>query len=754
VILHAATIGLSAFLLFLVQPIVARQILPWFGGSAAVWTTCMVFFQIALLAGYFYSDVVVRRLEPRAQALLHTVLLVASLAFLPITVSESLEPADPSRPVGRILWLLLVTIGLPYLMLATTGPLVQAWFTRQYRSARVYRLYALSNLASMLALLGYPPLVEPNASGYAQSLGWSAGYAAFVALAIAAAWSGARRGAVPRAVEVAAADAHAEGIAAPPVSAASAASARSAGSTGSARSAPPARGHSPAATTKAASAASPAPAAPDGLAAMRAAHDAAAAPIALPRADGAAPSTAEQALWLVLAALGSTLLLAVTTHVTQNVASIPFLWVLPLSIYLVTFILCFDGTGWYWRPQYMLLAAVATVAMLGGLSWRPVGLGVERAILHIEHAVPVYAFGLFVLCMFLHGELVARRPAPAHLTRFYLMVSLGGAAGGLAVGIAAPLAFDWYWELPLALAAVALLVAVLARGGLRIAGAVATIACAALLVDYVRFVRGDVLELSRDFYGALRVTGSEDGDASPAASRRLLHGVILHGEQYLAPALRAKPTTYYGETSGIGRTIEALRDGTMRVGVIGLGVGTLATYGREGDVYRLYELNPAVLDVAKRRFTYLADSRARLETALGDARLVLEREAPQRFDVLAVDAFSSDSIPVHLLTREALEVYRRHLSPRGAVVLHVTNRYLDLTGVVAQLAEEAGLHAVSFADEPPRESLLYRSDWIALTADAALAERLRAAGAVPMPAHGRTGAPWTDDHHNLFEVLK
>jgi len=710
-ILHAATIALSAFLLFLVQPVVARQILPWFGGSAAVWTTCMVFFQIALLAGYFYSDVLVRRLTPRTQAIVHTVLLIASLAFLPITVSEALKPEDPSNPTGRILGLLLVTIGLPYLMLATTGPLVQAWFTRRYRSARVYRLYALSNLASMLALLAYPPLIEPAASSQVQSFGWSVAYAVFVLLAIAAAWSGARRPATaPEGAVIAAADAHAEGVAAPPA---------------------------------------------PGAAVLQATHDAAAAPIGLARDAGAAPSAGAQALWLLLAALGSVLLLAVTTHITQNVASIPFLWVLPLSIYLITFILCFDGTGWYWRPQYLVLAAVATVAMLGGLSYRPEGLGVERAILHIEHAVPVYAFGLFVLCMFLHGELVARKPAPTHLTRFYLMVSLGGALGGLAVGIAAPLAFDGYWELPLALTLVAVLAAVLSRGGLRAAGVAAALACAVLFADYLHYVRGGVLELSRNFYGTLRVTGSPDGDPSPVASRRLLHGVILHGEQYLAPEARRIGTTYYGPTSGIGRTIEAARDRRpMRVALIGLGVGTLAAYGRDGDVYRLYELNPAVLDVANRHFTYLKDSRATLEPALGDARLVLEREAPQRFDVLAVDAFSSDSIPVHLLTREALAVYRRHLADRGVVVFHITNRYLDLSGVIQQLAEEADLHVVRFIDEPPAEAIQYRSDWIAVTADAEFAKVLWAAGGEPMPPLARYRRPWTDDHHNLFEVLK
>ncbi|HYF58398.1 MAG TPA: fused MFS/spermidine synthase [Burkholderiaceae bacterium] len=699
-ILHAATIALSAFLLFLVQPIVARQILPWFGGSAAVWTTCMVFFQVVLLAGYFYSDVVIRRLAPRPQAILHTVLLVASLAFLPILIPEAMKPTDASQPVLRILGLLAATIGLPYLMLATTGPLVQAWFTRRFSGARVYRLYALSNLASMLALVGYPPLIEPNSSGRLQSIGWSVGYAAFAVLAIAAAWSAVRAG--PAAVPAA----------------------------------PAGGGPSPV----------PEP--------MRAAHEAAGAPIGVPRGD-APPRAAEQALWLTLAALGSVLLLSVTTHITQNVASIPFLWVLPLAIYLITFILCFDGTGWYWRPQYATLAAIACVAMLAGLSFRPEGAGVERAILRVEHAVPVYAFGLFVLCMFLHGELVARKPAPAHLTRFYLMVSLGGAVGGLLVGIAAPLAFAWYWELPLALTVVALLVAALSRGGLRAAGAVATIACALLLGDYVRWIRDDVIELSRNFYGTLRVKAAV-GDDPAEVRHRLLHGVILHGEQFMNGEARALPTTYYGPGSGIGVALKSVqaRGAPMRVGLIGLGVGTLAAYGRPGDTYRLYELNPVVPDIARRHFTYLADSLATIETELGDARLVLEREAPQRYDVLAVDAFSSDSIPVHLLTREALAVYRRHLAPGGTVVFHVTNRYLDLTGVVRRLADEAGMKAVMIDDDPPADSPLLSSTWIALTADDALAGTMRAAGGTEPAAPPARRETWTDDHHNLFEVLK
>jgi hypothetical protein len=684
--LFAATITLSAFLLFLVQPVIARQILPWFGGSAAVWTTCMVFFQVVLLAGYAYSDFLIRRLAPRRQAIVHGALVLASLAFLPITPSAAFKPEDADNPIGRILLLLTATIGLPYLILSTTGPLVQAWFARAYVHARVYRLYALSNVASMLALVAYPPLIEPFATGNAQSLGWSAGYALFAALALAAAWRAARPGA---------------GIGAGAVA--------------------------PAATARA------------------------------PRASE--PSVREQALWLLLAALGSVLLLAVTTHITQNVASIPFLWILPLAIYLITFILCFDGSGWYRPGWYGALGCLMVVLMLGGLGWRVdwSAIRISSGVLPINQAVPLYALGLFVLCMFCHGELVARKPAPALLTRFYLMISLGGALGGVAVGIVAPLAFDWYWELPIALVVLAALLLYLTRGRIQWV-ATATLAVAILVAwFYQGSVRKDTVEVSRNFYGTLRVKSAHADDAAEARWR-LLHGVITHGEQYRSPAKARIATTYYGESSGVARAIVTLRaharDRAQRVGLIGLGVGTLASYGWAGDTYRAYELNPAVLELARRRFTFLSDSRAKVETALGDARLVLQREAPQHFDLLAVDAFSSDSIPVHLITREAIHAYRRHVNDDGVIAFHISNRYLDLTTVVLRLAEEIGWSAIRVVDDPRDNSALYRSDWVLVTANKALIDALAVQHAITPIVPDPTLPIWTDDFNNLFRILK
>jgi len=702
VILYAATISLSAFLLFLVQPVITRQLLPWFGGSAAVWTTCMVFFQVALLAGYAYADFLTRRVPLRRQAVVHTLLLLASLAMLPIVPADSYKPADADNPIGRILLLLAVTIGLPYLMLSTTGPLVQAWFSRRFLLGRVYRLYALSNLFSMLALIAYPPLIEPLATNRQQSLGWSVGYALFALLAVATAWR-----------TVARADQGGRWTDLPVC--------------------PPTDPAMPAhrsGSLSASSATQPEP----------------------------PPSLREQTLWLTLAATGSVLLLAVTTHVTQNVASIPFLWVLPLALYLITFILCFDGRGWYWRRFYTVAAVVMALLMLAGLKYRlSDGWGIQEGILQLERAVPLYAAGLFVVCMFCHGELARRRPAPAWLTRFFLMVSLGGALGGLAVGVAAPLLLDWYWELPAVLTLLCLLAAGLSRGLLRLTG-VAALACAVWLsYEYGRSIHTGTIELSRNFYGTLRVrtTGADD---SPTTRWRLLHGVIVHGEQIRGEQFRRQPTTYYGASSGVGRTVRFLQrqhQRPLRVGLIGLGVGTLAAYGRPGDHYRFYELNPAVLELARRRFSYLADSGAAITTPLGDARLVLEREAPQRFDLLAIDAFSSDSIPVHLITREASQLYRRHLADGGVIAFHISNRYLNLAPITRRLADDLGLPALRVIDDPDDTvSDLYRSDWVLITANQALLQELRSSSAgVELVAQPRI-RPWTDDHNNLFQVLK
>jgi SAM-dependent methyltransferase len=666
-----------------------------------------------LLAGYAYADYLIRHRNARQQAIIHTVLALISIALLPIIPAEALKPADAFAPIGKILLLLLVTIGLPYFLLSTTGPLVQAWATKhapaqqgKAKDGSIYRLYAVSNFFSMLALVSYPFMIEPAISGRHQSIVWSIGYAAFVALVLWCAW---KMQAQPIAPDL---PMDTQNALSPVANSAASATVS-------------------AANTKSASN-------EDWLRAV--------------------PSAKEQGLWLLLAALGSMFLLTITNHITQNVASVPFLWVVPLAIYLISFILCFDGKGWYMRAWYLPLACLLAAAMMGGLRYRlSDSFGIEPGIMHIEQAVPLYCLGLFVLCMFCHGELVARKPAAKFLTRFYLMVSLGGALGGMFVGLFAPVVFNSYYEFPLALILVALLATYLVDGAMKAIAAACVVACALLAVVYGHHIHEDTVHLSRNFYGTLRVK-STGPDTQENTVWRLMHGVILHGEQYRHPKYSALATTYYGESSGVGRAItltrENLKGTSQALGLVGMGVGTLAAYGRPGDRYTFYELNPEVLDLAKSHFSYLKNSKANVQTVLGDARLSLEKAPASSFDVLAVDAFSSDSIPTHLLTREAIALYKRHMKADGVMAFHISNRYLDLTGVVRQLADSIGWQAIRVTDDPEKESYLYRSDWILVTNNNALVAKLLADKiGVVVEAKGKL-SPWTDDYNNLLEILK
>jgi len=669
--LYALTIFTSAFLLFLVQPIIAKQILPWFGGSAAVWTTCLVFFQSLLLAGYAYSDWTTRKLAARRQVALHVVLLAASLVSLPIIAGTDWKPAGDEDPTWRILGLLGVTIGLPYFLLSTTGPLVQAWFARTFPAGTVYRLFALSNFGSLLALISYPFVFEPWITTAAQSWGWSAAYVAFVALcAVSAAYSLRGRNAVD-------------------------------------------------------------------------AHEAVTVPNEVPP-----PGPRDYVAWLLLSAMGALMLLAVTNHITQDVASVPFLWILPLMVYLVTFILCFEGRGWYQRRIFI----GPLLVIVGAMAW---ALHEERGIMDLKEAVPLNLVGLFVMCMFFHGELAAGKPAPRYLTSFYLMVSLGGALGGIAVGLVAVKVFNTYYEFGVGLVVTLLIAAFVTR---LMHSAVPMLVLAAVgftgyhVYAYIGYLAKDTRVMTRNFYGTLRVKDIGADDEKDAV-RRLMHGVIMHGEQYRAPERRGEPTTYYGATSGIARAIKALDGSGMRVGVVGLGTGTLAVFGRPGDIYRFYEINPQVVDVANREFTFLGDSGAKIEHVLGDARLAMEREPPQNYDVLVIDAFSSDSIPVHLITREVLAVYLRHVKPGGVIAFHVTNRFLNLPPVVKRIADEHGLHVALISDDA-EDSDLARTDWVLVTRDQALLERPEIAQYVSEIENIPGLRVWTDDFNNLFRILK
>ncbi len=691
-LLYALAVLLSSFLLFLVQPIIAKQIVPWFGGSASVWSACLTFFQLVLLAGYAYSDLV-QRLQPRAQTSLHAALLVVSLISLPILAADGWKPMGDEAPLLRILGLLAVTIGLPYFMLSTTGPLIQSWWAREQQdpqmAQRAYRLFALSNAGSLLGLVSYPFIIEPYVSTQHQAWVWSTAYAVFTVLVILV-----------------------------------------------------------------------------GLRAMK-------RPMASAPSEDARTGTEESAhrislqdhfFWFCMAGLATLLLLAISSHITQNVASIPFLWILPLSLYLLTFVLAFEGRGgrgWYRRETFMLPALAVSAIM----AW---GLVADDGIMRIQEAIPLYLGGLFLVCFFCHGELAQSKPPARKLTRFYFMVALGGACGGLTVSLLAPHLAPFYWELPAGLLAVALMAlwvvlrqaeTLLPTRVLFVLGAVASMTATVYYAhDHIDSLFHNNEVASRNFYGTLRVNEARY-EGQDHATRRLVHGVILHGLQSADPALRRMATTYYGPESGAGLAINWYaqnRPNGSRVGVVGLGVGTLAVYGRAQDHYRFYEINDAVIDLAQDQFTYLSDSPAEKSFSLGDARLQLEREPPQAFDVLVIDAFSSDAIPVHLITQEAMAVYLRHLKPDGAIVFHVTNRYLRLPPVVQQLAHDAGLMAMLLSHQPDDTSgrLLASTDYVLVTRNKALMADpdIQDAEYIIEPITGLR--LWTDDFNNLLQVLK
>jgi spermidine synthase len=665
--LYALTILVSAFLLFQIEPIIAKAILPWFGGSANVWTTCLLFFQIVLLLGYLYAHAVVRYLRPRAQVMLHIGLLAASVLALPVVPAAAWQPTENEDPVFRILGLLAVTIGIPYFLLSTTGPLVQAWYARRYEGAIPYRLYALSNAGSMFALISYPVLVEPAFATRLQAMGWSVGYAVFIALCGIAAFSVRDYSGKPAAAE---ADVPAQ-----------------------------------------------------------------------------APDWKLQLWWILLPACASVLLLAITNFLSQDVAAIPFLWVLPLSLYLLSFILCFDKEGWYPRSTFLKFFAVALVATAYGIRGSEEGLSVKGAI-------PLFCANLFIFCMVCHGELVKLKPHPRYLTSFYLMISAGGALGGICVGLVAPNLFPGFFELQIGLAATAVLVVLRFRQRTRqwAAVAITTLCFVTYLGMQIRQSTKGVRAMARNFYGGLTVV---DQDAPPNTVRIEMHGTINHGQQYLDPRRRDWPTAYYGWNSGVGMAVrESWHRGPDRVGVIGLGAGTLAAYGRPGDSYRFYEINPLVIQLARSQFTFLKDCKAQVEMVLGDGRLSLAREPDQQFDILVVDAFSGDSIPVHLLTREAFELYFRHLKPAGVLAVHVTNKYLTLAHVVHRIAGALGKQDRLLEDPGSPSTATFQSSWVLVSGRAGVFDQPEIRRAAKRVEDWPRLRIWTDDYSNLFQILR
>ncbi|MEM9175586.1 MAG: fused MFS/spermidine synthase [Myxococcota bacterium] len=694
----------AAFLLFFVQPMIGKRLMPLFGGAPGIWALCLAFFQSVLFLGYAYAHGSMRFLRPAFQLVVH-----AGLVLVAARVAIGLAGADWSvhaeeAPQRAILRLLATHVALPFFVLASTGPLVQAWFARRHPTRSPYPLYALSNAGSFLALFAYPFVVEP-AFGLTETLGgWSLAFASIGAGVLGCAALSLR---------------------------------------------PPGRSGEAAGLEATADASSPDPGAGHG-----------------PAPFGRA------ALWLLLSAVAVMVMMSITNHLCRDVASVPFLWILPLAAYLASFIVSFASSGTRRR-------GIAVVCVLVALS-----LGTKRVWTGFEWPLPVEIARLtalvFAACWLLHGELHALRPRPEELTRYYLLVSAGGALGGLFVGVVAPELFSGHGELALTAALAVGLVAHRAlRSDPRRRARVGVVLLAAVgLVGHEVWAAmnpdAHQIHQRRNFFGVLRVLELGQGDAR---QRMLLHGSTTHGLQFVAGRHQSIPTSYYGRASALAAALSLRSGGTAsRVGVVGLGIGTVAAYGRPGDLVRFYEIDPAVVEIARDPtvFTFLERSRARVEVEVGDARLRLEAEQvagrAQAFDLLLVDAFSSDAIPVHLMTVEGFRPYVAALAEDGLLLMHLSSRHFDLGPVVARIADELGLASrlVSSAAVPALQT--QAADWAVVAKDPrrlaafeAASRRLLARLGLPASRHAirspsaaqLAATPlWTDDYSDLFGALR
>ena len=665
---YALAIFLGSTLLFLLEPIAAKRLVPLLGGSAAVWTTCLVFFQTALLLGYYLAHLLVTRTTPRTQVMVYVALLALSVVQLVRGVDPMLS-ASVDRPVLSVLTLLSGLIGLPFLTLSASSPLLQAWFARSAPKGRAdpYGLFAISNIGSIVALLAYPWLIESRMTLRAQAILVTVVCALLAILA----------GVIGASVRDANDDESAVGT-----------------------------------------------------------DDAA----------GVAAST--RILWVALAACASLLLAATTTHISQNVAALPLVWIVPLVAYLLSFVVAFSTRTW---PSRRTVIGLAIAGLLAN------GALLSRGVLDIPilPATAAYCVSLFVLCLFLHRELHQRRPAPRQLTSFYFHVAAGGALGAILVGIVAPLALPGNYDFAIGLFLTAVMGFVVAKSDGRLMRDVWAALLAGGIALVVTQVHGDrgALARVRNFYGTVRVTHVHEPDKADV--RSLYHGVIVHGRQVFRVDLRRVPNTYYARNSGLGLALDqCCGDRSRRIGAIGLGTGTVAVYGTAKDTIRFYEINRAVEDIARSYFTYLADSPAYMELVRGDARVSLAAEPPQRYDVLIVDAFSGDAVPAHLLTAQALDIYRRHLAPGGIIAFHVSNTFLALAPVVKQLADHAGMQAVRVTSPEDLSIQVLASEWVLVTANARFLANpavVCARQPIVVPAGLRL---WTDDYSSLFPIIQ
>jgi len=684
---YSIVVFLGAFLLFQVQPLIAKVILPWFGGTAAVWNTCMMFFQIVLLLGYLYSHGLRMLTKPRTSWIVHSVVLLLALLMIPVLPSENLKPENYTSLSGEIVRVLALSVGVPFFILATTGPLIQAWQSVSHggseseSSASPYRLYALSNIGSLLALISYPFLFEPNLRLQDQSWLWSGLFVLFVGSCI---YSGMQ----VRSFDSWNAQASEE------------------------------------------------------------------------QAGDTKVGVGRMILWLILAMIPSVMLLATTNLMCQEIASVPFLWILPLALYLISFIICFEKPRWYHRGFFLPLLLVGSTA------------GIAVAMLNVYASaslqVAMLSVCLFACGMTCHGELERLKPHTNRLTLFYLFVSLGGSLGGIFVVLVAPRIFTGFPEFQLALMG-SLLVGIaipcfansvsysrkIAVGfaGLLIGGLV----LASFIGTLNRGQAEHVLLDGRNEYGIFSVEDYEE-------RRIFVSGKIDHGSQIFRPQPSLEPHSYYADGSGFSICIETQRElaaaespprAGIKVGVLGLGIGSMLSWTEPGDEFVFYEINPRVEEIAREWFTFLPTYEDQCEVVIGDGRIMLEKETRRgvnrEFDVLAVDAFSSDSIPIHLLTDECFDVYEKHLKEDGVLLFHISNRFIDLKPVLFAATKARGLsasHVVHQTDAVDHTG----SDWVLVSNEkVAGLDRIKSVRQeYVMPEN----APrWTDDFASLAPVI-
>jgi hypothetical protein len=677
-IAYILSILLSSFLLFQIQPLIGKYILPWFGGTANVWSASLLFFQVMLTGGYAYAVWLSEKLPRRYRRWVHLLLLGISALVLGKNFIGWGAPILPPKtwlgggsPLLDILKILFISVGVPYFLLSTNSTLIQVWFNQDFPKRNPYWLYALSNAGSLLGLLTYPILIEPRFPLARQAGIWTVSYLLFAVLT--------------------------------------------------------------------------------GLLLLRL-KNLSTEKTAEAKPAGAAPKRNDHLRWIGFPALASLMLLATTARITQEIAPIPFLWIIPLVIYLLSFILSFSSEGWYQRRPYSLLLGVLSVAYFIVLTNRD---------LHYVLQISVYAALLFVIAMIAHGELYRTRPHPAYLTSFYLMNSIGGAVGGLAVNLVAPLIFKGYWEFELGLGITwgILLTFLLgtapqqktAKNRRSVRGVLIALILAGGVYIATSQENRTILASDRNFYGVTQVTAQGSG---ADYRTELVHGSTIHGVQYQADGKKHMPTTYYVEDSGVGIALlnHPARPSPLNIGAIGLGIGTIATYGQAGDEIIFYEINPMVVEIAEgEHFSFMADSAAEIETVLGDARISLENELAEngshQFDLLVVDAFNSDSIPTHLLTQEAFQLYLAHLKPDGIIAIHISNNHINLRPVVWMQAAQIGWTGYEIANDT--------SEWIVLTQNDSFLQNPEVLDAgIPQPTSLPDLRLWTDDYSNIFQLLR